>query len=205
MAALPNQPTLRSTTGHWSLLALSLTLVGLLGPLSTLAHAGEGDAEPAAAESFVPAELPSFKVLDEKFIPVPTSRFKGKVMLLDFWASWCGPCLFTLPELERLHEEYGGRDDFAMVGFAIDRGRAGSIRARRFAEKHGVTYPIFQDDSSKPASPQFNVDAVPVLFLVAADGKILRRWDGEPEFSEVEAALKAALGIVDEVAESSGG
>lgn len=141
--------------------------------------------------------LPEFKVLDELKVAVPSSRFADKVLLLDFWASWCRPCHFTLPELQRLHEEYGERDDFMVLGLAIDEGHGGGIRARRFAQGAGVTYAIFHDFSSLQAKSQLDVEAVPVLFLVAADGEILRRWDGEPDFSEVEAELKKALQIED--------
>lgn len=148
----------------------------------------------AAEEAPFPAELPFFKVLDSNNVAVPTSRFRGKVVLIDFWASWCRPCHFTLPELERLHQEYGAREDFAVVGFSIDEGRSGGVRARNFAEKMGVTYELFHDNASKPAKPQFRIDAVPVLFLVD-DGKVLKRWDGEPEFSEVEDEVRSALGL----------
>ena len=166
---------------------LATALVVLLLP-----HAGF--AEDASKDAPFPAELPFFKVLDADGVAVPASRFKDKVVLIDFWASWCRPCLFTLPELESLHEEYGSRDDFAVVGFTIDEGRAGGLRARKFADENGVTYDIYHDFSSKPAKPQFRIDAVPVLFLVD-HGKVVKRWDGEPDFSEVEDEIRKLLDL----------
>lgn len=166
---------------------LSLSAICLLST-------GLATAATAQDEAPFPAELPSFKVLDATGAPVPSSRFSDNVVLIDFWASWCRPCHFTLPELERLHQEYGAREDFAVAGFAIDEGRSGAVRARNFAVKFGVTYDVFYDNASKPAKPLFGIEAVPVLFLVK-DGKVLKRWDGEPDFSEVENEVRTALGL----------
>lgn len=180
-------------------------LVPFLFVLVLIFCPGLASASEEPSEGVFPYEMPVFKALDEQGVAVPSSRFKNQVLLLDFWASWCRPCLFTLPELQRLHETYGERDDFAVVGLAIDEGRGGGVRARKFAKKAGVTYANYHDESSKPASPQFKIEAVPVLFLVSAEGKILHRWDGEPDFSEVEAMLKAELGIEEEPAKSEDG
>ena len=183
-----------------SLAALCLIAVSTLGVGP--AHAGSsGDSAEVTSDSSAnepdvfPRELPTFKMLDEDQVAVPSSRLKGKVVLLDFWASWCRPCRFTLPELERLHREYGDREDFSVVGLSIDEGRPGGVRARNFAKKAGVTYEIYHDFSSKPAKPHFNIEVVPALFLIDAEGKVLRRWDGEPEMWEVEEAVQKALGI----------
>ncbi len=173
---------------------LGSSIFGTTG-IALAGETGEAALESAPDTEIFPQQLPTFKMLDESQVAVPSSRLDGKVVLLDFWASWCRPCRFTLPELERIHLQFGDREDFAVVGLAIDEGRAGGVRARKFAAKARVTYAIYHDNSSKPAKPQFNIEVVPALFLVGTDGKILRRWDGEPDMSEVEAAVKAALGV----------
>lgn len=181
------KPTTRAARPFVILSALLFFLAG-----SVAADASSTDV-PSEDAPF-PAELPVFKVLDDQHVPVPSSRFKKGVVLLDFWASWCRPCHFTLPELERLHREYGERDDFAVVGISIDEGRSGAVRARRFAERAGVTYDAFHDNASTQAKPQLKIEAVPVLFLVQ-EGKVLKRWNGEPDFSEVEEEIRKTLGL----------
>lgn len=180
------------------LCSLALSLLGA-GPVyaeePAVAQGESIEPESPKEPAVYPQQLPTFKMLDEDQVAVPSSRLLGKVVLLDFWASWCRPCRFTLPELERLHRDYGDREDFAVVGLSIDEGRSGGVRARNFAKKAGVTYEIYHDFSSKPAKPHFNIEVVPALFLIDAEGKILRRWDGEPEMWEVEEAVQKALGI----------
>ncbi len=193
--------------GAFILATLGAVAVHAGEPAEVLAETSQAETSQAEEPAVFPQELPSFKMLDEDQVAVPSSRLNGKVVLLDFWASWCRPCRFTLPELERLHREYGDREDFAVVGLAIDEGRSGGVRARNFAKKAGVTYDIYHDFSSKPAKPQFKIEVVPALFLVDVDGKILRRWDGEPEMWEVEEAVQKALDIesTDEEPESADG
>ncbi|MEM8934609.1 MAG: TlpA disulfide reductase family protein [Acidobacteriota bacterium] len=175
----------------------ALILGLLLGPFaaapSTLASATE-------APLGVGDGLPDFKVLDASGVPVAgTTVTEGRVLLLDFWASWCFPCRFTLPELDRLQEDFAGRGDFSVVGLSLDEG----VRNRRRAEKMAgsISYPVYFDTSSKPLKPQLGVAGIPVLFLIDADGRIVRRWDGEPDFTEVRAALVELLGPASDAAD----
>lgn len=163
-------------------------------PLAGLA-AASGPVDPALAESAEAGDvLPDFTVVDRDGVPSTSHSFLGRTLLLDFWATWCRPCQFTLPELDRLHGDFAERDDFAVVGFSIDEGRVGRLRAYRMAREAGLRYSVYHDDASKPLHPQLGIEAIPVLLLVDPEGRIVRRWDGEPDFSEVRAAVIELLG-----------
>ncbi|MEM1207330.1 MAG: TlpA disulfide reductase family protein, partial [Acidobacteriota bacterium] len=104
------------------------------------------------------------------------------------------PGQFTLPELEALHQRFDGQGGFSVAGIAIDSGMGGGVRARRFAKRLGVTYPIYHDFGADSARAAFAVRTVPQMFLVDGDGAVLRHWVGEPDFSEVVAEVEKAVG-----------
>lgn len=150
------------------------------------------DADPAA---FVPATLPrpapGFRVRDLDGQVVSSSALRGKVTLLDFWATWCVPCVKNAPELDRLHREWGARG-FQVLGVSIDEG--GAKKVRPFLKKHAVRYPIAVDSEKPSAWSSFRVKAVPAAYLIDADGNIVRQWLGRVDPAEVEQVLAELLG-----------
>ncbi|MDA8018421.1 MAG: TlpA family protein disulfide reductase [Thermoanaerobaculia bacterium] len=169
------------------LICLALFL-SLLLPLSAPAQS-EADAEDTS--------LPGFDVWDEFNQPISASSWLGGTpFLVDFWATWCGPCRFTLPELETIQNEYEGR--LAVYGVSVDSGMGGGFRARNFAKEGGVTYPIFHDLRGQ-ARKATGVNVLPVLFLYDGEGRLVADWWGEPDFDEVREAID---GIVDPVEDS---
>ena len=98
---------------------------------------------------------------------VSLADYRGKVVYLDFWASWCAPCLTSLPMLEKLRREFSAAD-FQIVAVNLDRDLE---RARRFLEKHPVGYPSASDPQG--AVPEsFGVETMPTSFLIDRDGVI---------------------------------
>jgi peroxiredoxin len=150
------------------------------------------DAEPAA---YVPAALPrpapGFSVRELDGRVVNSSSLRGKVTLLDFWATWCVPCVKNTPELDRLHREWAGRG-FQVLGVSIDEG--GAKKVRPFLKKHAVKYPIAIDSEKPSAWSGFRVKAVPAAYLIDAEGNIVRQWLGRVDPAEVEQALAELLG-----------
>lgn len=150
------------------------------------------DADPAA---FVPASLPrpapGFNVRDLDGRVVSGTSLRGKVTLLDFWATWCVPCVKNAPELDRLHREWGARG-FQVLGISIDEG--GAKKVRPFLKKHAVRYPIAMDSERPSAWSSFRVKAVPAAYLIDAEGNIVRQWLGRVDPAEVEQALTEMLG-----------
>lgn len=108
------------------------------------------------------------------------SDFNGKVVYVDFWASWCGPCRKSLPLYETLFKETGS-DRFQIVAINLDEDEAD---ARRFLEKHPISYPVLLDPSGKTAA-DWGIKAMPTSFLLDGSGTIVRQYAGfEPSHME---------------------
>jgi peroxiredoxin/YHS domain-containing protein len=153
-------------------------------------NAGEVTKFKADPESFMPPVLPRpAPALELKTLNGETASladYKGKVVLLDFWGTWCGPCVKTVPELQKLHTKYSGKG-FTVLGAAVGDT---SSKVRDFIKKRKVTYPMLLDDSGWK---KWGVQAVPAMFLVDKNGQIVRQWRGVPDKKEVDSAVVALL------------
>jgi len=122
----------------------------------------------------------------------PFPEVRGKVILLDFWASWCGPCRNALPNLKRLQAVYGG-SDFVVISISEDDDESAW---HAFVSSHNMTWPQRLDSDGSMQS-QFGVNALPTYVLIGRDGTILQKLVGEaPAESIVERIgpdLKASL------------
>jgi thiol-disulfide isomerase/thioredoxin len=104
----------------------------------------------------------------------PFPEFRGKVVLLDFWASWCGPCRNALPNLKRLQAVYGG-GDFVVVSISEDDDESDW---RTFVGSHNMTWPQ-RLDSDSSLQHQFGVNALPTYVLLGRDGAVVQKFVGE--------------------------
>jgi len=140
-------------------------------------------AKPAAPGSQTPSSPASGAAFPE---------FRGKVVLLDFWASWCGPCRNALPNLKRLQAIYGGAD-FVVISVSEDDDESAW---HAFVSSHNMTWPQ-RLDSDGSIQSQFGVNALPTYVLIGRDGTVLQKFVGEaPSESIVERIgldLKASL------------
>ena len=121
---------------------------------------------------------------------VSLADYRGKVVLLDFWASWCGPCLQSIPLYELLYERNRSRG-LVVLGVSEDADAEG---ARRGALRERMTYPVLPDPHGL-ISRNCGVRELPTLFLIDARGQIRRRWNGfDPKVrAEVETAIDTIL------------
>lgn len=122
-----------------------------------------------------------------------TEQFQGRPVLLNLWATWCGPCRAEIPELQRLHEEHSG-SGFAVLGVSVDDpGARDEIRA--FLEQRNVTYPNVHDPEGKVAE-MFNAFAIPTSALVDRSGRIVWKKVGIIRFDdpELKNAMEQAVG-----------
>lgn len=108
---------------------------------------------------------------------VQLAQFIGEqAVLVNLWATWCGPCRKEIPALQKLHEQYG-QQGLKVIGVSIDgKGEAGQVR--RYTEQAGVTYTILYDPGDRFTSA-FQTIGVPETFLIDKDGKLTYRWRGE--------------------------
>jgi thiol-disulfide isomerase/thioredoxin len=118
------------------------------------------------------------------------AQFKGKVVYLDFWASWCGPCKASLPMLEELRKELPA-DEFQILAVNVDKDAA---RARAFLARHAIGYPSASDPEGRvPAA--YGLETMPSSYLIDRQGVLRQVHEGfEPEdMAAIRASIRAAL------------
>jgi len=105
--------------------------------------------------------------------PLKLSELRGKVVLLDFWATWCGPCVAELPALKKLHDRYKD-EGFTIVGVSFDRDAA---TARKFVAERQFPWPqIWAEKADNgPLANLYGVGGIPASFLIGADGNVVDR------------------------------
>jgi len=120
---------------------------------------------------------------------VKLSDFRGKVVLLNFWAPWCPPCRAEIPSLEQLYEKYRGRD-FVLLAVAEDEER----NVRNFVQKSGMSFPVLVDSNGKVYN-SYRCRGVPTTLLIDREGVIvgrylgMRDWTGQEFISKLEEVL----------------
>jgi len=140
----------------------------------------------------VGAQAPDFKanVLGTKQIKT-MADYKGQVVLLNVWATWCGPCKEEIPSLEKLYKEYGP-NGLKLVAVSIDDYVSeDSIRA--FAKNFGVTFEVLHD-STHAIERTYQTTGYPETFIIGPEGTIRRKWIGPDDWtSQGNRALIAQL------------
>lgn len=106
------------------------------------------------------------------------NQLRGSVVLLNVWATWCGPCVREMPGLEALHRKYR-EQGLVVLGASIDR-RSAERDVRRFLESNDIGFTILLDPDQN-VTQRFRTLGVPETFLIGRDGVIAHRWIGEFE------------------------
>jgi len=120
-----------------------------------------------------PGLAPDFtlKTIDGQEITL--SKLKGKVVLLDFWATWCGPCRESIPHLIQLYKAYR-ENGFEIIGISLDKGDAAVVR--NFVKSVDIPYPIVV--ATEEVARDYRVTSIPATFFIDKEGKIREKISG---------------------------
>jgi len=140
-----------------------------------------------------PALVPDVTLPTLQGKPLALRELKGKVVLVNFWATWCIPCQWEMPLMERLYQAYLAKG-FVVVAISLDP--EGAAVVEPFVTQNRLTYPILLDPSLQGAR-QFGIRGLPATFLFGTDGYIKgitygpREWDGPDARALIESLLRA--------------
>jgi peroxiredoxin len=166
----------------------SYRLARCLGACALIAANLTAGAQPARLQSLVGKQAPVFVRRDLRGQTINLRSLRGKVVLLNFWATWCAPCQTEMPFFNSWQREYGPRG-LAVVGISMDDD---ADSARKLVEKMRIAYPVAMGDAKLGVS-YGRVLGLPKTFLIGRDGKVLAQFQGETDLKALEAKLKAAI------------
>ncbi len=137
-----------------------------LGSLFILPHCAKKPKEPASAPDF------TLKTIEGQEIVL--SGLRGKVVLLDFWATWCGPCKESIPHLIQLYKNYQDKG-FELIGMSTDK--AGEVEmVRRFVNSMDIPYPIIM--TPEEVARNYKITGLPTTILIDREGKVREKIVG---------------------------
>ena len=139
-----------------------------VGSIATTPQATEYTGEAVSETEARSSEAPDFTVYDLEGNAHKLSDFRGKPVLLNFWASWCGPCQMEMPDFQEFYETYGEEVHFVIVNLTDGRQETVESASEFIAEK-GYTFPVYYD-TDIDAAMKYGVSAVPVSYFIDAEG-----------------------------------
>lgn len=121
---------------------------------------------------------------------VSTAALKGKVVILNFWATWCGPCREEIPEMIALQSRY--KDDLQIIGISEDEGPPDQVA--KFAQKMGINYPVIMSNDALEKE-YGGIAALPTSFLVNKDGRVVQKDVGVYPLDYYDLQVRALMGL----------
>jgi len=129
--------------------------------------------KPAPPPAAVPA--PEFKLAAPDGTPMSLSDLRGKVVLLNLWATWCPPCAAEMPELNALYRRYGNAKDFVVVGVDLQEGPEA---VADFAQRNNITFPLLLDRDGRVTREDYGIRTLPASVIIDREGRIRDSWTG---------------------------
>lgn len=135
------------------------------------------------------AQFPDFAVNDMAGKPLAVANYKGRVVLLDFWATWCGPCIAELPNLKKTYEKHH-KHGFEIIGVSLDQDKA---QLTAFLEKNGMPWVQYFSGPDMPNKlvESYGIRSIPATFLLDGEGKIIAKG---LRGDDLESAVGKAMG-----------
>lgn len=174
----------------------------LLCCLAWAAGVGCAGEEPEVAESgggevaFPPEQF--YEIENHEGEIVDLREYKGRVVLLNFWATWCGPCRYEIPDLVKMRDDYDP-EKVAIIGVSLDQGSAEQVRPllSKFIERYDINYPIVHDGGHDLVRQFVRGNAgsmgIPMTFVIDRQGRIYQRHIGVPHDSKGKLNPRGAL------------
>ena len=184
MRLLQPSSSRRSPAIRWLVTSLLL----FIAPASSFAQQDQ-DNEPVIRFVRNPDPAPDFKLTSLDGKPITLAALQGKVVLLNFWATWCGPCRAEIPDLVALQERYKGR--LQIIGLNVDDEEAD---IQQYVQETGINYPVAM--TSNDVRIQFGgIPALPTSFLLDTEGHVVQKHVGLWNPAVYETEIRALLGM----------
>ena len=168
------------------IVAAILLVASTIGPVARADDTDQmklGEFIPAAS----PQPTPEISLTDLDGKPIALDDFKGKVVLLNLWATWCQPCIKEMPSLVDLQKKFGS----ALTVVAVSEDHGGEVIVKLFVQKLGLDALKIGLDPKSTAARAFEARGLPSSFLIGADGKVLGKVEGAADWSSDK--LRAAI------------
>lgn len=163
--------------------------IGHVDESTATSATGDHPGEPEDAEATGKAARLDFRLKDMNGVEVKLASFKGKVILLNFWATWCGPCKAEIPSLIELQTQYA--DDLVVLGFSVDDTVE---KLKPYAAEYKFNYPILVGNGREDVQEAFGpLLGIPVSVIIGRDGRIAKKHTGIATKEQFEREIKALL------------
>jgi len=172
-----------------------LTLIVIVAGLYLMSRHHGAPARSGATGTGEHALAPDFSLPDLTGHRVELSTYRGKVVLLDFWATWCDPCRDEIPHFIELQDKYGG-EGLQIIRVSMDDGPEA---VRDFCQRFKINYPVLMGNA-KTGELYGGVLGLPIAFLISRDGRITSRHIGATDISvfekEIASLLRSSAGVL---------
>jgi len=130
---------------------------------------------PAQSVTVSQEEAPDFSLQTVDGKTITLTDLRGKVVLLNFWATWCPPCNAEMPDLDALQRAYSAEHDFTVLGVNLQEDRT---VVEKYAHAAGITFPLLLDEDGDVSTSRYSVRTLPMSFIIDRDGRIRDAWTG---------------------------
>ena len=175
---------MKQTSLRWLLVAAALAIVVLI----FIPFFRSDSSHSSGPSGLVGTTAPVFDLADDRGATVSLAAYKGRVVLMNLWASWCPPCRAEMPDLERLSQQY---ESAGLVVIGVNEGES-PARARAFADSLGIRFPIWVDDQQRYGR-LYAALGMPTTVIVGRTGEVVKGFDGALTFAQMKEAVQPLL------------